>query len=237
MTSTPLQFAGVMALGLRWVCRVPAIVLPLACGAGPTGAFPDPPDADAGGSAGQDASPIPLPDAGVCSPKPVASPPEGIPAEITEICAQPDDPVDSNRAVRFTLEPAAGGGLTGRITFAMNIREHVAGQPAVEAVDDNEQGLWDLVIGPMTKTADGFDFSANAPSPETSPNRAGSLRVRTTFEVTCEDAGAGSARLVRSATELNICGEWSAGGCSCASEKLRWVSSGDQCVNCTIILD
>src|SRR6185295_1046543 len=163
----------------------------------------------------------------------IALPAEGVPATPGQICAATVEPVDSFRSARVTLTmPSADfRSATGRIEMAPGLLPLVVGLPTVEVVDATSTALAGMQVSMTASDQAGFSFHASFNEPVYVGNR---MTVRTTFELSCaDDAGspeAGATRIVHAATDIHVCaGEGAFDG--------MWVSSGDQCIVCSVVAE
>jgi hypothetical protein len=158
-------------------------------------------------------------------------PPEGVPAEIHQICMQPaTELVQTGWAARLLLEPDATTPMRARgwVEIAPDLADKVLGVPEVRLASNDFTGL--SVSTPTPSSAGRFELSV---AWEGMPTNRGfdswrHLAASVRFEVACVPPEPSARRSVEARSDLYLCRE---------SVATRWISSGEACTTCAIIAE
>ncbi|HKO92199.1 MAG TPA: hypothetical protein VJU61_13640, partial [Polyangiaceae bacterium] len=157
-------------------------------------------------------------------------PPEGVPAEIHQICMQPaTELVQTGWAARLLLEPDATVSTRARgwVEIAPNLAERVLGVPEVRLASNDFIGL--SASTPTPSGAGRFELGVTW---QGTTNRGFDswrhLAASVRFEVACVPPEPSARRSVEARSDLYLCRE---------SVATRWISSGEACTTCAIIAE
>ncbi len=187
-------------------------------------------DADADADADTDSDADPCPNYSYPNEFVVSSPPPGVDAEAFAICANSDEPVDSNLAARVTLNAYSANAniASGRIIIPADLKDAVVGKPSIEVSYAYPTILYEVTVLDLIDDTEGFSFTVFWPSEVNIDSFYRSeLQIKVTMDVRCDEAGEHTKK-VETLTYLNWCE---------GNAPANWVSSGGTCTVCEFICE